>query len=44
MDYGGNWEIYHRDEDEMLSLLPDGYEADIKLDSTNTNMYLIARV
>ena len=40
MDYSFEWEIIHRDEDEMYRLAPPGYDVNIELDETLTNIYM----
>jgi len=40
MDYGGGWELYHRDEDETLNLAPPGHLCDVTTDKTGTNVFV----
>jgi hypothetical protein len=40
MDYGGGWEIYHRDEDETLALTPEGQSVSAFTDETGTNVFV----
>ncbi|TVQ29210.1 MAG: hypothetical protein EA382_00520 [Spirochaetaceae bacterium] len=40
MDYGGGWEIYHRDEQETLALAPPEHPCEVLTDETGTNIYV----
>lgn len=40
MDYGGGWEIIHRDEKEMAALVPPEYRTELYSDEKHTNIYL----
>lgn len=40
MDYGGGWEIYHRDEEETLNLAPEPHLCNVKTDETGTNVFV----
>lgn len=44
MNYGGGWEIIHRDEEEMIKLIPEGYEYSIHTDDKDTNIYIVISV
>ena len=40
MDYGGGWEIYHRDEDETIVLAPGVQDCTVETDETGTNVFV----
>ncbi len=40
MDFGGGWEIYHRDEQETLDLAPDDQPCEVSTDATGTNIFV----
>jgi hypothetical protein len=40
MDYCGQWEIVHRNEEEMSLLVPEGHTYSFFYDSTKTNIFL----
>jgi extracellular factor (EF) 3-hydroxypalmitic acid methyl ester biosynthesis protein len=40
MDFGGGWEIYHRDEKETLNLAPPRYACEATTDDTGTNVFV----
>ena len=40
MDYGGGWEIYHRDEEETLKLAPEDQKSGVQTDETGTNVFV----
>jgi extracellular factor (EF) 3-hydroxypalmitic acid methyl ester biosynthesis protein len=42
MDFGGGWEIYHRDEEQTANLAPEEYPREVILDETETNIYVKA--
>jgi extracellular factor (EF) 3-hydroxypalmitic acid methyl ester biosynthesis protein len=40
MDYGGEWELLLRDEQEMIDMVPEGHTYDIQTDEKRANIYL----
>lgn len=40
MDYGGGWEIYHRDEAQTRVLTPEGHDVSSFTDETGTNVFV----
>jgi len=40
MDYAGEWELIHRNDEEFLSLIPDGVKCNLHFDTTHTNIYI----
>ena len=44
MDYGGGWEIIHRDEKDFENIIPSGQEYDFRYDKTHTNIYAVLKV
>jgi len=42
MDYGGGWEIIHRDEQEFLSLFSKPLDPKLYFDKNRTNLYALA--
>lgn len=40
MDYGGGWEIYHRDEEQTRNLAPEGQLCEVTTDATGTNVFV----
>lgn len=40
MDYGGGWEVIHRDEKEMLNLLPADIPVELSFDENKANIFL----
>ncbi len=44
MNYGGGWEIIHRNEEDMKNLIPDGYDFELFSDDKDTNLYVVISV
>jgi len=40
MDYGAGWEVVHRDEEEMKTLVPDNLPVDLSFDEMHANIFL----
>ncbi|HUX12039.1 MAG TPA: hypothetical protein VMW87_03375 [Spirochaetia bacterium] len=40
MDFGGGWEIYHRDEEQTLRLAPPDQRCEVTTDATGTNVFV----
>lgn len=40
MDYGGGWDVIHRDEKEMMDLVPDKFPVHISFDENQANIFL----
>lgn len=40
MDFGGGWEIYHRNEQETLGLAPQDQPCEVSTDETGTNIFV----
>ena len=40
MDYGGGWEIIHRDEKELMTLVPPEYKTELHFDINRANIFL----
>ncbi len=40
MDFGGGWEIYHRDEEQTLRLAPSDQPCEVTTDETGTNVFV----
>jgi hypothetical protein len=40
MDYGGGWELIHRDEREMEELVPSGHNIKTYFDKARANIYM----
>ncbi len=44
MDYGGGWDVIHRDDKEMLNLVPKDMPFELSLDENQANIFLKLKV